>query len=54
MGRLKLEWREHGRWVKSGLTFRSETAAIEHMECCGWSTFRIRPVHGKASWKVIK
>jgi len=36
-----MEWREHGRWIKSCTTFRSEQAAIEHAQMIGATKWRV-------------
>lgn len=38
---LTLEWREHGRWVKSEETFKSEKEANEHAEIIGTHAYRL-------------
>jgi len=37
-----LEWREHGRWVKSAKTFTSPEKAREHSEIIGCAGSMIR------------
>ena len=38
---IALEWREHGRWHKAGIRFRSEKGANEHAEIIGANTYRL-------------
>jgi hypothetical protein len=42
-----IEWREHGRWVRSGVVRYSDKACEEHAAFIGAPKFRIVPVERK-------